>query len=129
MAEPFATMTPARRAFMVEDTRFLLHRISAEHGFELTADAPLSKPTAAWLRRLQTSLVDHECSDEAFRQINLAALAAVPAEEVEELSRRRDLFAEVRDLTPHGATCAEEALPAVCRGLAEIIRRKQEALK
>src|SRR6266513_869182 len=79
--EPLALKAPAARAFEVEAMRF-------EIRYTLFEDKPLCHKTTAWLRRLQTALVDEHCSTESYREIEKAGFEVIPAEEAEELRRR-----------------------------------------
>jgi hypothetical protein len=121
--ETFARLTPAHRAFAVEDVRRALIELSAEVGHRVREDEALSTATEAWLKRLRAALVDHDCSSFAYKQIDAAAFAAVPAEEADELRRRLDEFAAIRDCYPLGARSPEEAL----RPVLEELLRKAEA--
>jgi hypothetical protein len=113
----FAQMTPAQRASMIEDTRCVLREASAKAGHVLAEDPPLSTETQAWLERLQSALVDSACSSESYRSMDNAAFAAVRPDEADELRGRLDEFVQLRDVFPLYVSSAEEALPAVLRGL------------
>lgn len=126
-AETLATMSPAGRAFVIEDLRRLLRNLYAEHGLALTEDLPLSKKTTASLGRLQCALVDFSCTTASYRAIEKAAFEAVPAEEADELRRRLDHFAYLRDLLPAYASGAEEALPLVLKEIERKLDEKEAA--
>lgn len=108
--ETFAEMSPARRAYAVEDYRHLLRRLCADGGHPLDADRPLSRETAALLSRLQCALVDSSCSTASYQALDKASFEAVADEEADELRRRLDQFVAIRDRFPLYAGSAEEAL-------------------
>jgi hypothetical protein len=121
-AEPFARMTPSHRAFAIETVRRKLYELSAKAGHSLAEDSPLSTSTAAWLRRLETALVDQDCSSLSYRQMDDAAFGSIPAAEADELRRRLDEFVQLRDVYPLEALSPEQALQPV---LEEFLRRAE----
>jgi hypothetical protein len=115
--EVFARLSPAARAFDVEQVRRALIELSAEVGHCVRADEELSTATEAWLRRLRAALVDQNCSSVSYEEMDVAAFAAVPEDEAHELRRRLDEFAAIRDAYPLGARSPEQALTPVLEGL------------
>src|SRR5215208_2080412 len=107
--EVFARLSPAARAFDVEQVRRALIELSAEIGNPCSEDKELSTTTEAWLRRLRAALVDQDCSSSSYKEMDAAAFAAVPEDEAGELRHRLDEFAEIRDAYPMGARTPEQA--------------------
>jgi hypothetical protein len=115
--EAFIRLSPADRAFDVEQVRRALIELSVEVGHPIAEDRELSTATEAWLRRLRAALVDQACSSASYEEMDAAAFAAVPEDEAHELRRRLDEFAAVRDAYPLGARSPEAAVKPVLRGL------------
>ena len=128
MNEAFAEMTPAARMRRLEATRAKIIRLLTDHGSPPTVeDRVLSTRSAAWLRRVQTALVDETCTTEAYREIHETAFKGVPEDEADEVLRRVELFVEMRELHPLGARSVDEALPFVCSRLAQKVRAREGA--
>jgi hypothetical protein len=117
--EVFAHLSPAARAFDIEQVRRALIELSAEVGHRVRADGKLSTATEAWLRRLRAALVDQDCSSFSYEEMDAAAFATVPEDEAGELRRRLDEFAAIRDAYPLGARTPEQALMPVLEALLE----------
>ena len=82
--------------------------------------------TSAWLECLATALVDLDCSDESYEEIEAAAFRAVPAEEADELRRRLRSFAEFAEVFPLHARSVEESVEPVLEGLLRVAEEHRE---
>jgi hypothetical protein len=110
----------------IEAMRNRIRRLMQEHGHPPQEDKPLSTVTVAWLRRLETALVDEHCSDTSYEEIDRAAFAAVPAEESDELRRRLNSFAQLRDVFPLHARSVDESLGPVLEGLLRVAKAHEK---
>ena len=126
-AQTFAQMTPARRAFEVENYRELLRGRLRAHGSQPHEDRPFSPSTTAWLRRLQLALADTDCFDRGYRQLHREAEEVIPEDEASEFWGRVAEFAIIRAVFPMDATSAEEALPTIHERLGQVFSESETA--
>lgn len=113
-------MTPASRMRRIEATRARIRRLIRAHGALSQEDKQLSTVAVAWLRRLETALMDEDCSEASFEEIQRAAFAAVPAGEADEFRRRLRSFAQFAEVCPVDARSVEESIEPVLEGLLRV---------
>ena len=83
--------TPTERAWAVERTRFHILEAAEQEGHTNTPDLPLTRPSETWLDRMCTALVDQDCSQKSFDELEeafCACLEKVSLLEADELRRR-----------------------------------------
>jgi hypothetical protein len=128
MSQTFAEMTPRGRARRIEATRARIARLGRESGRPpRQKDKRLSLETIEWLRRCETALVDTDCSDEAYRELDKAATEAVAAEEYDEFRRRLHEYVVLRDVFPRDAVSVDAAVRPLMENLRDVIEAQDAA--
>jgi hypothetical protein len=119
--EAFIELRPAARMRRLEALRAKILRLLtvAPEAPTPRPDEPLSAKSMAWLRRLESALVDDTVSPQNFRELAETAAEAIAAEERPEVYRRLMQYSELAELIPLESRSVREALlPVVEAGIA-----------
>jgi hypothetical protein len=93
----FATMSPGRRADLVE---YVHSRLRRRAGLEPQPESSLSLASQVWLGRMRSALVSSDCSQKTFDELAAVYetyLKTLPEEEAQALQGRVRQFIAVRD--------------------------------
>ena len=109
---PFIELPTAYRVFAIEDVTQRLRQLMERIGKRPTPDLPLDTASETWLRRMRSALVDIDCTQQSFDELNAAFedfLTTRPEVEARDLRGRLATFAMIRDAIPLEATDAGQA--------------------